>query len=357
MTPESILQSPSSTQPSVHLNVPGCTPTFQSSPRSHQLLLGDRSSSVRIYDPFATISNQRPSSKDSTTAVAAAPVGRWLMSYHTPFHSSKDGPALARRKKVLDAAWVRGGRAILALLDDGEWGIWDSAGPSQPGKSVEDFAIHGFLGSSSASEGPADAGKQRRSGSKLAPMTPNTRKTKAENLFSGTPKAPGVAASGGISVDVMSTRSGLVDESVIMWFGSDIYSIASMQTFWQRSTTSNSSGFGSLYAPGLTHITDINLMNENITSISQFATKSTITALGQINSQRDLLVSAEHRFVILQNLRPAVVAKDALQHASERPASRDQRMLDAGELDLGGVDRMLDSMAGNGRTRKVGFAR
>ena len=75
-----------------------------------------------------------------------------------------------------------------------------------------------------------------------------------------------------------------------------------------------------------------------------------------MNSSRNLLVSAEHRFIVLQHLRPPILSRDLLQQPKERPVSRDQRMLDAGELDLGGMDRMLDSMAGDGRTRRVGFA-
>ena len=359
LTAEFISQSPTSLQPMVHAPVSGSRVSFQSSPRLNQLLLGDRSGAVRIYDlSAAKVFDQRPSSRDSAPPAASEALGRWLMSYHTPFHLPKGGAALVRCKQILDAVWVLGGRAILVLLEDGEWGIRDPSGSTQPqsGKNVEDFVLRGYLGTSSATSEVVDAGKQKRAGSKLAPMTPNTRKAKAENLFSGTPKPPGVAANGGVSISTTNTRAGHVDESVIMWYNNDIYSIPSMQSFWQRST-SGGGGFGSLYAPGLTHISDINLINENITSISQFASnKSSTSSLGQMNLQRDLMVSAEYRFVILQSLRPPVVAKEVLQQAAERPTSRDQRMLDAGDLDLGGMDRMLDSMAGEGRTRRVGFA-
>ena len=75
-----------------------------------------------------------------------------------------------------------------------------------------------------------------------------------------------------------------------------------------------------------------------------------------MNMQKDLLVSAEHRFVILQSLRPPVAARQLFQQPAERPALQDQLMLDAGELDVGGMDRMLNSMAADGRTRRVGFA-
>lgn len=103
-------------------------------------------------------------------------------------------------------------------------------------------------------------------------------------------------------------------------------------------------------------------MNENITSISQFSAKVSSSGLGQMNTPRDFLISAEHRFIIHQSTRPPAASKGlfekALATAAAAPTDRDQRMLDAGELDVGGMDRMLDSMANAGaaRTRRVGFA-
>ena len=348
--------APDTLQPLVPFPLCGARVSFQASPSSTLLLLADRLGEVHVYDVPITGSDKiRPSSRDSETAQDghSEGSGMCIMTFTTPFHAAKEISALARRKKVLDAAWVLSGRGILVLLEDGEWGVYDVYGLAKPTSHAESFAIRGYLGSSSTTE---ESGKLRKGNSKLAPMTPNTRKSKAENLFSGSPKAPGVAATGGISIRYSSTKSGQLDESVIMWYDNEIYSITSMQSFWQRSTSGTTGGFGSLHAPGLIHISDINLMNENITSISQFAARSTSTNFGQMNTQRDLLVSAENRFVILHSLRPPTPGKELFQQVAARPHSRDQTMLDAGELDLGGLDRMLDNMAGDGRTRKVGFA-
>lgn len=330
--------------------------SFHPGTRSTQLLVPDVSGAVRIYDPFTPASSSaRPSSAGSDSEFPAGlQLGRWITALHTSFVSGP--PGLAKRKRLLAAQWVLNGKAILVLLEDGEWGMWDITASPQAGKSIESFVLNGFLGASSTSD-PAEPTKQRRGQSKLAPMTPNTRKAKAEVLFSGPANIPGVAATGGISVLGSSNRTGQVDESVAMWYNNDIYSIPSLQQFWQRSISSSggSGGFGSLYAPGLTHITDINLGNEQITSISQFATAA--TSFGQMNTQRDLLVSAEHRLLVSQTLRPATPSRQLFQQAAERPAARDQRMLDAGELDLGGMDRMLDTMGqGDARPRRVGFA-
>ena len=190
-------------------------------------------------------------------------------------------------------------------------------------------------------------------------MTPNTRKTKSQNFFSGAPKAPGAVAKGGICVAGNDTVTGQNDESVMLWYDGEVYNIPNMQLFWHRSLNVSNSGTGGLYAaPGLSHITDVNLMNENITSISQFSAKSSSSGLGQMNTTRDFLVSAEHRFIIHQATRPPVPARGLFEKATTAAPSndRDQRMLDAGELDIGGMDRLLDSMANGARTRKVGFA-
>ncbi|KAI5361417.1 Putative WD40/YVTN repeat-like-containing domain superfamily [Septoria linicola] len=347
----------------------GSKVSFHPSNRRAQLLVVDTSGSARIYDPHASHAPaRRPGSSDSMlsnqTTSNSRTTGKWLTAYHTPFHIDQESTtvsaACARRKAILDAKWALSGKAIFVLLEDGEWGWWDTA--SIPaGKRVEEFVIRGFLGTAGHSEA-AEPVKQRKGLSKLAPMTPNTRKTKEEQLFTAAPKVPGVAPHGGISISSQTTRTGPSDESAVLWYNTDIYSINSLQSFYQRST-SNSGGLGSLYSPGLTHITDINLVNEAITSLSQFSSKASSAGIGNMNTQRDLVVSAERRVIILQNLRPAVPSRQLFQkQLAERPTAvdHDQHMLDAGNLDIDGMDRLLDNMAGvqNNRAapaRRVGF--
>jgi hypothetical protein len=336
--------------------------SFHPSTSSAKTLLVDTQGSIRIYDASAPKDpNLRPSSSDSMS-IDGEEGGKWLMTFQAPFHAFlQEHPAVPARKVILDAKWILGGRAILALLQDGEWGVWDFSATAQNNKSVGDFVLHGFLGSA-ANAAPADSGKQRKGSSKLAPMTPNTRKTKSQNFFSGATKAPGAVSKGGICVAGNETLTGQTDESVMLWYDGEVYTIPNVQQFWQRSLNASSSGVGSLYAPGLSHIPDVNMMNEHITSISQFSAKFSSSGLGQMNTPRDFLVSAEHRFIIHQATRPPVPSKGLFEKATATvaaaPTDRDQRMLNAGELDIGGMDRMLDSMTNGGaaRTRRVGFA-
>jgi hypothetical protein len=333
--------------------------SYHPSAASAQVLLVDTQSAVRIYDPSSPKDpSLRPSSSDSMS-VESDEVGKWVMAFQAPYHAlSIERPAVPARKKILDAKWVLGGRAIFALLEDGEWGIWDVRASTQDSKTIGEFTLHGFLGLAAA-VAPTEQAKQRKGSSKLAPMTPNTRKTKSQNFFSGAPKAPGAVSKGGIAVAGTDNLTGQNDESIMLWYDGEVYTIPNMQLFWHRSLNVSNSTTGGLYAaPGLSHITDVNLMNENITSISQFSAKSSSSGLGQMNTPRDFLVSAEHRFIIHQATRPPVPARGFFEKATTTAAStdRDQRMLDAGELDIGGMDRLLDSMANGARTRKVGFA-
>lgn len=334
---------------------------FHPSSRSSSLLLADHSGAARVFDLRATKTLGRPASSDSahSRATSIEEPGNWIVAFQAPYRSAKDSlsnSALVRRKKILDAQWVLSGKGIITLLDDGHWGIWDATGSMRRGKNVDEFVIDGYLASAASNE-PVESSLPRKGLSKLAPMTPNTRKSKAEQLFTAPAKVSGAAPRGGISVASNHSRSGQADESLVMWYDSDVYSVTSMQSFWQRSN-SNGGGLGSLYTPGLAHISDLNLFNENITSISQFSWKSSTTGIGQMNTLRDLLLATESRAIILLALRPPSPSR-TLFEVPERPASayHDQQMLDAGALSTEGLDRMIDSMqAGNAAPRRVGFA-
>ncbi|KAK0902141.1 hypothetical protein LTR57_019807 [Friedmanniomyces endolithicus] len=346
--------------------------TFHPSTTSTSMLLSDASGAVRIYDPFTTEADGDGKPAETmleNTESTVSSSGKWLFAFTTSYTSNSG--AITRRKQVLDAAWILNGSAILTLLEDGEWCIYSLNPEAHPNANLADPILRGYLGAAS------DPTRQpKTTASRLAPMTPNTRQAKAETFFASHPKAAGAAAQGGLAIVTSSMRAGgQENESVILWYNGEIYSIPSLQTFHQRSTTNKSggsSGLGSLYAPGLTHITDVNLMNESITSIAHFAPPAASSGVGQMNTQRDLLIAGEHRFVVLQTPTPASGAPRSLfQPAStttatatgagaEQAVSRDQTMLDAGHLDLGGMDRLLEGMAsdaGASRPRRAGFAR
>lgn len=340
--------------------------------RHSQLLIADASGCLRVYDPLAPSNGgQRPSSADSQIT-QPTDQGAWLLTLNSSFHSLKDrtsaNPGLAQRKKILDASWVCGGRGILALVEDGEWGVWDVDGtgprPQKKGLSSPlDFVVRGFIGD--APETTSTGSAKTKSRSQLAPMTPNTRRVRQESLFSGPVAKSGVAARGGISAVPSTSSHGSVDDSIVLWYGNEMHHIPSLMNLWQRSASSSGQDTGSLYGPGLSRVEGFDLSGEMINCVTQLHPKEKVApGLGK-SVQKDFLITAEHRIIILEGANDIIPGR-TLFNGEPEPESlvlrREQRLLDSGDLDIGGMDRMLDSMAGIektggfGKGKRVGFA-
>lgn len=317
--------------------------------RHSQLLITDSTGTARIYDPFAPTSRKRSVGGGHTQTGAF--VGTFRSTFEGVKKDSYTPVVLAARKPIIGAAWTSDGHHILALLADGEWGVWDvdRSGPSPPADPAA-FSLRGFVGTSEKDGNTNGASSPKRSSrGSLAPMTPNTRRRKEEALFHGSPAAITVPTRGGVSVaSLLSSNGKAFEDSVIIWYGSEIYRIADLTKFWSR-TASSSSG-NSLPGPSLTQIHDVSLLGESITSITQFDT--TIQA-SRMAIPRDTLISSEHRLIITASTnRPlgrdlnAMFARE--QAESETTKRTDQALLSQGELDVGGLDRLLDDMEGNG---------
>ncbi|KAI4263590.1 MAG: hypothetical protein L6R42_001275, partial [Xanthoria sp. 1 TBL-2021] len=145
-------------------------PSLPQEKRNSMLLIAETKGPVRILNCLAT---------------EIAGQCTWLVTLLPGFQSTARGRAL--RKHVLDAQWVQNGRAVIVLLADGEWGIWDLfdaqpkalSGPhahqaSRLG-SFSTFAINGSINASPRlSNGDSQDLKTRDGGKagRLAPMTP-----------------------------------------------------------------------------------------------------------------------------------------------------------------------------------------
>ncbi|USP73251.1 hypothetical protein yc1106_00525 [Curvularia clavata] len=322
--------------------------------RHSQLLITDSMGTARIYDLLATPTRKRRMSGGSNEP------GAFVATFRTPFEAVKSitlmPPILASRKAIVDAAWASDGRHIIALLADGEWGVWDvdRSGPNPPADPSA-FSLRGYVGTSDKegnNSGPSSP--KRGSRNSLAPMTPNTRRRKEEALFQGTSTSSAVVTRGGISVASLPSANGTSEDSILIWYGAEIYRIADLTKFWAR--TASASNGNSLPGPGL-QIQDVTLCGEAITSISQF---DTTTQASRMAVARDTLISLEHRLVITASTSQplgrdmnAIFAREQLEDETSNRA--DQALLSHGELDLGGMDRMLDSMessATNGAASK-----
>lgn len=318
--------------------------------RHSQLLITDASGNARIYDPFA------PRQASRTAGTKPEP-GNYVALFRTTFEHTKSNsptpPVLAARKPILDAAWASDGHHILALLADGEWGIWDvgRTGPSPP-SDPSAFSIRGFVvtSESSRSGGGPSSPKTRNGRTSLAPMTPNTRRTKGESLFHGVSTSSSIPNHGGVSVaSLPSVAGGASEDSVVIWYGSEVFRIPNLEKFLSR-TASGSANGGSLPAPGLSPLQGIALHGEAITSVNQL---DTTFREARLAIPRDVLISTDHRIIITvnttQSLGRDLNAAFAKEQADEAEARKtDQALLARGELDLGGMGRLLEDMEGSG---------
>lgn len=301
--------------------------------RHSQLLITDRSGTARIYDPFAIPSRKRRAGADPEP-------GGYVALFRTPFEPVKNNvptpPLLANRKAIIGAVWAADGTRIMALLADGEWGIWDVSrtGPNPP-SDPSVFSVRGFV---ETSEDSSSDSPKRSSRSGLAPMTPNTRKRKEVTLFQGTTSTPTIPTRGGLTIaSLQSTTGDMPEDSVIIWFGSHAYRIPDLAKFISRTK------------PTLTPIQGLSLLGEAIASIDQF---DTTTKDARMAIPRDVLVSTDHRLIILANAaQPAErTLNSGLESGIEDLEIRrtDQALLARGELDIGGMSRLLDNMEGGG---------
>ena len=332
--------------------------TYSNSP-VHLLTL-DQKGSVKIYDPFASpaaVIQSRSRRKDDDQ-----PSGAWLTSFATGFdtaRSSSSNPDITYRKKIVDAQWILNSRAIIVLLSNGEWGIWcirDTSAGSQPlvkGGSTTPFTMHGYLNSSEESDSRSSA---RSRG--LAPATPNTRKTRTADFLSGS-SAKAHVIRGGIHVVPLSVSDTEFDERLLMWYGNHIYAVPRFRTYWQRNAPSQAEATPS-YGSSFPKIEDLELHGERCNGIEQLPGPG-IPPTGL----PELLIAGEYYLTFItkepQSSQPTLSQALVPTTRDIVMDDADQTLLEREELDLGGVNRLLDGLEGNLSeqriVRRVGFAR
>lgn len=319
--------------------------------RHSQLLIADSSGIVRIYDPLA------PRKRNNSTS------GAFVALFRTRFENVKSSvpfpPTLAARKPVLDAAWVADGHGLLALLADGEWGIWDMNRTQSSDPSA--FSLRNFVGTSESDKASSgiSSPKSRSGRSSLVPMTPNTRRRTQEVLFQGSTSSA-IPTRGGVSVASLASYNGEPAlESVVIWYGKEVYRLNDLAKYRARAASSNAGN--SLPGPGLAQVHDIPLLGESIVSVSQF---DTTRREARMAVPRDVLISAEHR-VIISTVTNQPETRDAASLSMEERVEEedtrraDQALLARGELGLEGMSRLLGNMGGSGshNTLTLGNAR
>jgi hypothetical protein len=308
---------------------------------------------VYIYDPFAYAG---PEKTQETRRVS----GGWIASFSTRFtqsNTTQDGTdSMAQRKRILDAHWALNGQVIIALLSDGEWGIWDFVGSRNPsGRATprSSFVLWGMIGSGIPSHISGNLGPKRslESKSSLPAMTPNTRRFREESLFMGQSKSGASVSRGGISVNPVPLPSAdNTEDSIALWYNDTICYIDSLQAYWSRAArrsadTKLQTTGGSLFGPGLTRIEGIDLHGQTIISISQLV----VSADDGVSLPKAVLLLTEHQLITSKfGAEKTIGQAAASQFQPSRRSHRhnlSQSLLSKGELDIAGLDSVMDDMA------------
>ena len=333
-------------------------------------------SCVKVYQVFRQQTSNRSrrgsvGTTDSASSTRSTPGlgpnnGRFLITLLPDFSFANGTDPNQRRRKVLDAKWILGGRAIIVLLQGGEWGVWDleAAGPVSSnssqnlikgqgnvsgitGGSCTKFAIKGTLPShTDASRAVKDVAA---STSDLMPATPHTRKAQSQGLFQGGSdgvKQSETPQSGSISITASKdTRN---DESVIINCGGQSIYIPSILSYWK----SEASGKGSFAASGSNSsvLPSPRTGGERINNVSllpEFPKQQ--SALFGARTSPNILTSTSTRLLLLvspliETPNESEPAEDITQPLPLAYDNTDQSLLQQGVLDVDGMDRLLDGM-------------
>lgn len=347
-------------------------PSFSEQYSSH-LLVADSLGTCRIYN-YKLLVN---SSEDPENVIAEQ--GSWLISLYPGFKNKSDSQTSQKntysgfgRKTIVDAKWVYGGKAVLVLLSDGEWGVWDmnGVGPGAKrgvlgqqtikGGSRTEFNLTGYVEGATKSNSKT-SGPPQIAQSKFAPMTPGTRKT--TDLFSNKVQPTGPIR-GGLSVlEVPSTSSHLaLEESILFWLGESYTLIPSLSKYWSanpRKGQSSANIFNTTPGSRPIRLEQVDLLGERCTGIEQ-APKSLISPHTRSEISTDIFIMGEHRFTIFIGGKSVAPKQNqnayALQLAQNRE-DEDEEMTDdrmigvgSGELDVNDIDRALARMENNERS-------
>lgn len=314
----------------------------QNSPSQLYLLIIVASGLALVYDPLGTQVHAQSENKPKTGGIIAV--------YRTSFQPLRGQLPLpsicAARKSVLGASWTPDGRSILVLLSDGEWGIWDL--PDSSSKSVAEpvkFKIGGFVGTNDPDRG-AEGYTRSGNRSSLAPMTPNTRRRKEDVLFHGSTSGTGTTLSGGVSISRSTTTTSAISaqehETVIIWYGPDVFRIPDLRKYRSKSESSKSRQIE------IMQISNLTLHQESISSIDQLPAD---TQKAHSSISRGLLIAAEHRLILTNpndRFNAGEDIADSMGMDAHTTASKfemtDQALLSRGELSLNGMNRLLGSM-------------
>jgi hypothetical protein len=341
-------------------------PSTWPSIRHANLLVAFHSGCVKIYSCFSVKKASRPTRRASMPQEENEIIdaeGRWLITLYPGF---EQGPAgIPRRKTIIDADWVLGGRAVMVLLEDGEWGVWDieGAGPgAAKGPLHRQTSIQGVTGGSLTAYAVcgrimtplSNSNSETEQRPRFAPMTPSTRRVREDGLLKGSMSTASPSHRGQISILQTNPSSDVLpDESILLRHGRQSAIITSLLSLWRNAVKSTGT-FDASNRCRLSPFQDVNLMGQNFQAIGHLPAPARRSRQADKQSF-DVLVAAEYQLTILA---PRLKESD---HGESQPIVKqeetdetDQLMLRRGELDVEGMGRLLNGMAGGSAPLRMG---
>ena len=334
------------------------------------LLVTFPSGHVKVYSCLSSTSrkpggDRRPSVSGDSQQLR----GKWLLTLSTDFEPNS---VSGRPKSIIDAKWILGGKAIIALLSDGEWGIWDlenaSPVPASQANSINrpqtSFAVSGRVLASSQTKQSIQLPKATSldSGPKFAPMTPSTRKVRENAFFKGAPTTSSTndlsplhtptSARGGIALRRVNIPWDQPwDDAALIWCGDKTVQIGSLLSVWRNAVRSPSStvAYDTSSRAKAVPLDKVEFYGQNqlgVGYVPNYQSVPSPTGTGRRDEPVtfDILLVAEYQLIIVAlktNVRKAAGFDERGLRAVD-----DEAKLRRGELDLGGVDRVLAGMAG-----------
>ncbi|KAI1504024.1 hypothetical protein F5X99DRAFT_373254 [Biscogniauxia marginata] len=281
-----------------------------------QLLCNASPNAVRIYD--YAVASMPP---DDLSEGPFPSQGSWLISLYPPFSRLSTS-----RKPILGASWIVHGRAILVLLADGQWGIWDIDGVSpqgsallgKPGSGIRgdaltEFNASGYVEGTSPLRNPASQ-RVAGGGAEFVPLTPHSRRDALTTVLGPERLA---SVKGGITVTpLLASTTTTADESVTLWIGGaeHVFVIPGVLKFWDAQIRKGAGGGVNLFSGAqptrMVRLSDlvVGLMGERCTGVSaivRFAENGGMSETGSEGLPVDVVVCGESRLVVVRESEAA----------------------------------------------------
>ncbi|RMZ85372.1 hypothetical protein DV737_g777, partial [Chaetothyriales sp. CBS 132003] len=343
------------------------------------LITAPDASCAKIYQVFPHLQSTSKRRKSNATidsmssrgslASQGSQNGKILVGLLPGFVSSADASVPARRKRVLDSKWIMGGRAVLALLEDGEFGIWDveAVGPTSAsasknpikgqtniagivGASITRFAVAGRFPTAELSW---ETSKASSVPTGLAPATPHTRKVRARGLFQGADDLAqlqqGDTSTVQGSISVTQISSSPRNESAILSYDSSLVYIPSVAAFWHAAATSGKNFLKVGTYNGPVPLPAIAGTNGPFNETALLPSFSKQHAAGyRAKDIPNFLVSTSTRLILFVQPLGDASSADGAEAASSRELvlrGLDESVaIEHQDLDVDALDRILDKM-------------